>query len=179
MASLLVRSGDQKGQRLSIRVPVVNIGRGDYNDVVLAGESVSTAHAKLQRREGVWILSDLGSTNGTFVDGERVEPELPVSPGATIRFGDVSVLFEPTDDAYGTARSSGTKMVQAVRPAPAPPPARAPAPPAQAAPAARPHRPPSHRPVATGRPRSGSPTWLVPALIVAALAAAIAFFLLK
>ena len=181
MASLLVRSGGQKGQRLSIRVPVINIGRGDYNDVVLTEESVSTAHAKLQRREGVWILTDVGSTNGTFVDGERVETELPVSPGATIRFGDVSVLFEPTDDAYGTARSSGTKMVEAVRPAPAPPPAaaRAPARPAQAAPVAQPPRPPSHRPVATGRRRSGLPHWLVPALIVAVLAAAAAFFLFK
>jgi pSer/pThr/pTyr-binding forkhead associated (FHA) protein len=77
MASLLVRSGVTKGTRLPIRVPVVNIGRADYNDIVLADESVSTAHAKLQRREGVWTLVDLGSTNGTFVDGEQVQGEVP------------------------------------------------------------------------------------------------------
>ena len=47
-------------------VPVANIGRGDYNDVVIADPSVSTMHAKLQRRDAVWVLTDLGSTNGTF-----------------------------------------------------------------------------------------------------------------
>src|SRR3954466_15205656 len=72
LASLLFRSGDLKGKRLPIKVPVVNIGRGDYNDVVIADPSVSTMHAKLQRRESIWILTDTGSTNGTFVEGERL-----------------------------------------------------------------------------------------------------------
>jgi len=40
---------------------VVNIGRADYNDLMLPDESVSTTHAKLQRREGVWVLVDLDS----------------------------------------------------------------------------------------------------------------------
>ena len=97
-----------KGKRLPIKVPVVNIGRGDYNDVVIADPSVSTMHAKLQRREAVWILTDLGSTNGTFVEGEPLKGELPLSPGTTIRFGDVSALFEPLDDKVPMARGKGT-----------------------------------------------------------------------
>ena len=40
----------------------------------------------------------MGSTNGSFVDGERVEDEAPLAPGALIRFGDFSVVFEPTKD---------------------------------------------------------------------------------
>ena len=56
---------------MPIKVPVVNIGRGDYNDIVMADPSVSTTHAKLQRRDAIWILTDLGITNGTYVEGER------------------------------------------------------------------------------------------------------------
>src|SRR5881394_3833578 len=72
-ASFLVRSGGLAGQRLPVKTPVVNIGRADYNDLVVPDPSVSTSHAKLQRREGIWVLVDLDSTNGTFVDGERVK----------------------------------------------------------------------------------------------------------
>ena len=80
-------------------MPVVNIGRADYNDLVLPEPSVSTAHAKLQRREGVWVLQDLDSTNGSFVDGERVKGEAALAPGAVVRIGDVQLVFEPMDDA--------------------------------------------------------------------------------
>src|SRR5436190_22201283 len=88
-ASFLVRSGGLAGQRLSVKTAVVNIGRADYNDLVVPDPSVSTSHAKLQRREGVWVLVDLDSTNGTFVDGEQVKGEAPLAPGATVRLGDV------------------------------------------------------------------------------------------
>jgi pSer/pThr/pTyr-binding forkhead associated (FHA) protein len=120
LASLLFRSGDMKGKRLPIKVPVVNIGRGDYNDVVIADPSVSTMHAKLQRREAVWVLTDLGSTNGTFVEGEPLKGELPLSPGTTIRFGDVSALFEPLDDKVPSGRGKGTQVMEKVEAKPAP-----------------------------------------------------------
>jgi pSer/pThr/pTyr-binding forkhead associated (FHA) protein len=114
LASLLFRSGEMKGERLPIKVPVVNIGRGDYNDLVIADPSVSTMHAKLQRREAVWILTDLGSTNGTFVEGEPLKGELPLSPGTTIRFGDVLALFEPLDDKVPAGRGKGTHVMEKV-----------------------------------------------------------------
>jgi pSer/pThr/pTyr-binding forkhead associated (FHA) protein len=135
LANMLVRSGTLKGQRIQLRTPVINIGRADYNDVVLPDESVSTSHAKLQRREGVWILTDVESTNGTFVDGERVQGDAPLAPGAMVRFGDVQLVFEPTDDAMGVAKGGGTKMIEAFKPAAAPAPAPAPKP---AAPASKP-----------------------------------------
>jgi pSer/pThr/pTyr-binding forkhead associated (FHA) protein len=120
LASLLFRSGEFKGQRFPIRVPVVNIGRGDYNDVVIGDASVSTMHAKLQRREAIWILSDLGSTNGTFVEGEKLSGEVALTPGTTLRFGDVIALFEPLDDRVPAARTNQTQMLgrlEAVAPA--------------------------------------------------------------
>lgn len=190
MASFLVRSGKLKGTRLPIRVPIVNIGRADYNDIVLADDSVSTAHAKLQRREGVWILVDLGSTNGTFVDGEKLSGEAPLAPGATVRFGQVSVLFDTSDDAMGVAKGSGTRMIEPIQ-VPAPPPPRAPSPaapspaapsraPAPAAPREQTARPAPRRPpvVVTPPPRRSAAKWLVPVLIAAVLVAVI-FFLLQ
>ncbi len=185
LASFLVRGGSLKGQRLSVKTPVVNIGRADYNDLVVPDESVSTAHAKLQRREGVWVLVDLDSTNGTFVDGDQVKGETALAPGANVRFGDVTMVFEPTDDAAGVAKGGGTRMIEVLTmsapskpssaapkpapPKPAPPasagaprpPARPgpPAPPAPPAPQARPV-PPAAKPAAAKpaptKPKAGT-----------------------
>ncbi len=85
--SLLVRHGPHKGERLAIRSPVVNLGRGDHNDIVLDDWSVSTSHAKLQLREGIWFVSDLGTTNGTLVEGEEVVDHPAGRDGAPVRPG--------------------------------------------------------------------------------------------
>src|SRR5712691_11556737 len=148
LASFLVRSGGLIGQRLAVKTPIVNIGRADYNDLVVPDPSISTSHAKLQRREGVWVLVDLDSTNGTFVDGERVKGEAPLAPGTTVRFGDVQLVFEPTDDALGVAKGGGTQVVGA-------PPSVAPnGPPKPAASPALP--PPSRPPPAPSPPGAGA-----------------------
>jgi pSer/pThr/pTyr-binding forkhead associated (FHA) protein len=115
LANLVVRSGPMKGQRFPIRVPVVNVGRAEYNDIAIAEESVSTTHAKLQRREGIWVLVDLESTNGTMVDGDRVEGEVPLAPGALIRFGDVQTIFEPVDDTVDAKKGSSTRVIEAIQ----------------------------------------------------------------
>ena len=115
LAKFLVRSGSMKGQRLYVRVPIVNIGRAEYCDIVIPDDSVSSQHAKLTRREGVWILTDLGSTNGTLVDGEKVEGDVPLAPGAFVRFGDVQLVFEPTDDAADINAPKATRTISAVK----------------------------------------------------------------
>jgi pSer/pThr/pTyr-binding forkhead associated (FHA) protein len=98
-----------------IKVPIVNIGRAEYNDVVLPDDSVSTVHAKLQRREGIWVIVDLESTNGTIVDGERVDGEAPLAPGAIVRFGTIQTIFEPTDDSVESQKGGGTQVLQSVK----------------------------------------------------------------
>lgn len=146
LASFIVRSGALKGQRLVVKTPVVNIGRAEYNDLVLMDESVSTAHAKLQRREGVWVLIDLDSTNGTYVDGDQIKGETPLAPGANVRFGEIGLVFEPTDDAAAVAKGGATRMMEkmTMEPAPAPKPAPKPPPPK---PAAQPLKPVGVKPV--------------------------------
>jgi pSer/pThr/pTyr-binding forkhead associated (FHA) protein len=170
IASLLVRSGTLKGKRLPIRIPVVNVGRGDFNDLVIPEPSVSASHAKLQRREGIWVIADLGSTNGTFVDGERVSDETPLGPGSTIRFGEVATLFESTDDPTGIQPRVGTRMIEGIAAnAPAAPGAT----PVTPTPTPTPRRPLRSPP----SPSEGLPKWALPALLVA-LAAVLAYLLL-
>jgi pSer/pThr/pTyr-binding forkhead associated (FHA) protein len=169
LASFLFRSGELKGRRLPIKVPVVNIGRGDYNDVVIADPSVSTMHAKLQRRDTIWMLTDLGSTNGTYVEGERLTGEVPLGPGTTLKFGDVAALFEPLDEsAAPPARPDSTRMmprvdVDAPRQAPAAPPAPAVqevVPPADSVSETPRPRPRPRRPIHMAPPRPKSPSTL-------------------
>src|SRR5438034_517780 len=152
-ASFLVRSGGLAGQRLSVKTPVVNIGRADYNDLVVPDPSVSTSHAKLQRREGVWVLVDLDSTNGTFVDGEQVKGEAPLAPGATVRLGDVQLVFEPSDDALSIAKGGGTQMLRTPHSTALNAPPRPASPPSQ--PPASPSRPPPSPPL---RPQPPTPS---------------------
>jgi len=167
LATVLVRTGGLRGQRLPIRTPVVNIGRADYNDLVFGEESVSASHAKLQRREDVWVLTDLGSTNGTFVDGDQIRGEVPVMPGSTLRFGDVAVLFDPSDSRGPQVPGGGTRVVGAVPipDTPRMPASRAPAPSA------------TGRGVVTPPSRPGPPARMLVFLVVlAAVAALVAFY---
>src|SRR5213592_401385 len=148
LGSFLVRGGSLKGQRLSVKTPVVNIGRADYNDLVVPDESVSTTHAKLQRREGVWVLVDLDSTNGTFVDGDQVKGEMPLAPGASVRFGEIGVVFEPTDDAAAVAKGGSTRMMEVMTMEPAPKPKAQPPAPKPAAPRPVAAKPEARKPAA-------------------------------
>jgi pSer/pThr/pTyr-binding forkhead associated (FHA) protein len=172
LASLLVRSGAMKGRRLAVKVPVVNIGRADFNDIVISDPSVSTSHAKLQRRDDIWMLSDLGSTNGTFVEGERVSGEVPLGPGTTVKFGEVAVLFEPLDANVPVRRSSKTEVLSARLPG-----ADAEA---EAAAGGQPEtgaRP--RRPIRAAAPKPSGPSPIVIAAVLVLIGAAVAFFLLR
>lgn len=73
------------------------IGRVAGNDVVLADPSVSARHARLRLAGGVWTIADLGSINGSRVDGEPVQQALPLAPGSIMRLGDVELAFVPRD----------------------------------------------------------------------------------
>jgi hypothetical protein len=74
--------------------PIIRIGRGETSDVLIDNVSVSRRHAELREEGGAWLLRDLGSSNGTFLNGQRVTAELPLRPGDEISFGKFSLLFE-------------------------------------------------------------------------------------
>ena len=75
------------------------VGRAMACDFTLADLSVSRWHARLYREDEQWLLSDLGSTNGTRLNGWRVTTGVPVKPGDQVSFG--SIGFVITDRPSG------------------------------------------------------------------------------
>lgn len=101
LATFGIRAGPLAGQEVPIRTPVVRIGRGAGSDVVITDDSVSAQHALLEFDEGAWRLTDQDSTNGTYVEGVRLAPQVPtpLPYGASVRFGGVSLHFRPVEEA--------------------------------------------------------------------------------
>ncbi len=98
LAVLILRRGVAGlGGHVAVRRPTVRLGRDATNDVAFPSPSVSAAHAELRLRGGVWSLIDLGSVNGSWVDGEPVYGSVPLGPGSTVRLGDVEWVFSPKD----------------------------------------------------------------------------------
>jgi hypothetical protein len=85
-------SGEPK-DRISITDPPITIGRLSGNDVVLSDPNVSRRHAELRLNNGQWVLSDLGSTNGTLVNG-KLAHEQRLSDGDRLSFGSSELIFE-------------------------------------------------------------------------------------
>ena len=76
--------------------PVV-IGRHADSDFVIDDRTVSRRHAAIHNEGPEWILEDLGSTNGTRVNGERIATRATIKPGDEIGFGAASALFAPDE----------------------------------------------------------------------------------
>jgi len=85
-----------QGDVLTLDSHPLTVGRGQNNDVQLtADEYASSRHARIEpRRDGVWI-EDVGSTNGTFVNGIRLTRERRLAPGDVVRIGETDLRFEP------------------------------------------------------------------------------------
>jgi pSer/pThr/pTyr-binding forkhead associated (FHA) protein len=163
----VTNAGPTRGTSYEIRVPLSHIGRGAHNDVVIADDSVSDTHAKIQRREDGWFLVDVGSTNGTYVGGQRITTERRLDGEPDVRFGGVKMVFRPKSATGST--NTGTRAIASVdrsklRPA------------AAAAPA--PRAPQQTASVAPAESRNALPGW-VWGVVVLAIGAVAAFFLLN
>ncbi len=91
--SLEIVSRQFYGTMFELDKPVCAIGRGAHNDVVLRDESVSLTHATLLRKGNVWCVLDLGSANGTYVEGSRASGERVITTGARLKAGGVEMVF--------------------------------------------------------------------------------------
>jgi pSer/pThr/pTyr-binding forkhead associated (FHA) protein len=84
---LLVTAGALAGTSLGLTDQQITIGRADDATLVLADDYASTRHARLFPQDGQWIVEDLGSTNGTYLDRQKVTQPTPVPIGVPIRIG--------------------------------------------------------------------------------------------
>ncbi len=85
--TLVVTEGSLTGTKLSLGDAPITIGRADDSTLVITDDYASSRHARLSPREGQWLVEDLGSTNGTFLDRTKVTGPTPVPTGAPIRIG--------------------------------------------------------------------------------------------
>ena len=73
---------------------ITSLGRDVNNSIVLDDEFVSASHAALTYRGRAWYVEDLGSTNGTFVNGSQVDGLAPIAFGDEIQIGQVRLRLE-------------------------------------------------------------------------------------
>ena len=85
----------EEGDELTLDSSALLLGRGSSNDVNLArDEYASTSHARVEpRRDGVW-LEDVGSTNGTYLNGIRLTSAKKLAPGDVLRIGETELRYE-------------------------------------------------------------------------------------
>lgn len=89
---LEVLDGEQAGTVVELTAARLRVGRRPDNDLVLHDEKCSGSHAEIAQEDGRWVLRDLGSTNGTMLDGKRVT-EIALTTDDVVQFGRIRCRF--------------------------------------------------------------------------------------
>lgn len=117
----------QKGEAPKVQTltkSTLTIGRLDDNDLVLPGQKVSRHHARLEQTATGWQIVDLGSSNGTFLDDNKLLPDVPEAwlPVQTVRIGSFFLQLKPAaEEARPISRPLGGFTYQATAPQSIPP----------------------------------------------------------
>lgn len=91
-ATLVVIDGPLQGLEMVLDRKEIRIGRAPNNEFVIEDDYASSQHARLQRNDEGWLLQDLNSTNGTYVDGARIGAPVLIKQEMQIRIG--KTIFE-------------------------------------------------------------------------------------
>ncbi len=95
---LIAREGELTGQRWTVQSDEMLIGRGGDCDIILPERQVSRHHARIRRDDGAYVLQDLGSKNGTHLNGQQIERSAPLQDGDEIQIAlCVKLLFVGTE----------------------------------------------------------------------------------
>lgn len=169
---LTMRSGPTTGETYPLEQEETLMGRDLANDIAISDPEVSRRHARFVIKEGTVFVEDLGSTNGTFLNGERISNPQQLRPGDVITLGENIVLvFEKASYDLDVTPPAPSKREAVPEPSyeQAPMPDTFQPPPEPAAYKQPQSPPPSEAPAEQPRPESverrqkkgGLPTWLV------------------
>jgi pSer/pThr/pTyr-binding forkhead associated (FHA) protein len=92
-AMLLVQRGPDAGARFLLDTDVVTVGRHPDSDIFLDDISVSRRHATFTRTDGQYVVSDLGSLNGSYVNRDRIDTDVVLSGGDEVQIGKYRLIF--------------------------------------------------------------------------------------
>ena len=123
---LIMRSGPTPGASFILEGDQLTVGRDATNEIVINDAEISRRHARLTFQGGKYVLEDLGSTNGTFVNGQRLAGPRVLKAGEVVQFGEqIMLVFEATTiDAGATVVSPrvASAVPSVPRPSTPPPP---------------------------------------------------------
>ena len=94
MLTIVVTGSDRQQQRLTFVEREITFGRVEGNHIVLADRNISRRHARLVIRDGKYILVDLKSTNGTYVNGRRLTSPIVIAARDQVRIGNFTIALE-------------------------------------------------------------------------------------
>lgn len=129
---LVVRRGPQPNQVYELNKDIITLGRDITNDIVINDPEASRHHLRLTRGAGGFTVEDLGSTNGTFINGRRLTGAQPLNNGDMVGLGETVTLGYEIARAPGAAQGSppsppAQQPVSGEQGQPYPPPASPPA----------------------------------------------------
>ena len=100
MARLILMAGPGQTKQVALGPHETRIGRAASNDIVVDMGRVSRVHALIAVDTAFVSITDLGSKNGTFVNGERIDQQVFLAHGDTIKIGDCDMRFLAGDQEY-------------------------------------------------------------------------------
>lgn len=103
MDKLILRFKDRVIKEYPITGNQIKIGRGADNDIIIDNSAISRHHAEIDVEDGHYIISDLNSTNGTFVNEKRIKERLKLMDGDKIIVGKHTIVFESENKMEGKA----------------------------------------------------------------------------
>jgi transcriptional regulator with GAF, ATPase, and Fis domain len=106
---LVVLKGTQRGREVTVAGDVLRIGKSDENDLCLPEDTVSRYHFEILRDAKGYLVRDLGSTNGTFLDGAEIR-EAYIRAGSVITAGTVQIKFQPFEERMEILPSEKEKL---------------------------------------------------------------------
>lgn len=119
----VMRSGPTIGAIYPLDGEQITIGRESANIIQINDAEVSRRHARLQFQGGKYVIEDLGSTNGTHVNGQRIMSVYVLKPGDVVSFGEGIVLgYEASEQDPAVTLAVGRPAAQPRQQSPAPPP---------------------------------------------------------
>ena len=125
---LVVDGGPEHGKRIPLENFRTTLGRQSSNDIMIAEQPVSRRHAEIVKTASGFSVRDLSSTNGTYVNDEKVTEDRPLKPGDRVRLGNSKVTLEFQEYSTGTVsfelpgdsevepEGASTSVFEAVRP---------------------------------------------------------------
>jgi predicted component of type VI protein secretion system len=115
---LVMSAGPNPGKVFELNMDSMSVGREAGNDIVIQDAEISRNHARLSRRGAAFLLEDLGSTNGTFVNRQRISAPRMLAPGDEVGFGENVVLSFQGEGAAPTVAAPGRQQATTRQPAP-------------------------------------------------------------